>query len=137
MRWLDGITDSMDMGLGGLRELVMPSNNLILCHILLLLPSIFSSIRVFSNELALHIRWTKYLNFSFSISPSNEYSGLISHKIDQFDLFTVQGTLKSLFQNHSSKASILWCSAFFMVAVSIAPHIFFFCSRLISFNYKL
>ena len=96
----------------------MPSNNLILCHILLLLPSIFSSIRVFSNELALHIRWTKYLNFSFSISPSNEYSGLISFRIDWFVLLTVQGTLKSLLHHHSSKASILWCSAFFIVQLS-------------------
>ena len=99
-------------------ELVMPSNHLILCHILLLLPSIFSSIRVFSNELALHIRWTKYLNFSFSISPSNEYSGLISFRIDWFVLLTVQGTLKSLLHHHSSKASILWCSAFFIVQLS-------------------
>ena len=95
-------------------ELVMPSNHLILCHPLLLLPSILPSIRVFSNESVLHIRWPKYWSFSFSISPSNEYSGLISFRIDWFDLLAVQGTLKSLLQNHSSKASILWHSAFFM-----------------------
>ena len=99
-------------------ELVMPSNHLFLCHPLLLLPSIFPSIRVFSNELALCIRWTKYWSFSFSISPSNEYSGLISFGIDWFDLLAVQGTLKSLFQRHSSKASILQHSAFFMVQLS-------------------
>ena len=99
-------------------ELVMPSNYLILCHPLLLLPSIFPSIRVFSNELALHIRWPNYWNFSFSISPSNEYSGLISFRIDWFDILAVQGTLKSLLQHHSSKASILRCSAFFMVQLS-------------------
>ena len=86
---------------------VMPSNHLILCRPLLLLPSIFPSIRVFSSELALHVRGPKYWSFSFSISPSNEYSGLISFRIDWFDLFSVQGTLKSLFQHHSSKASIL------------------------------
>ena len=94
---------------------VMPSNHLILCH-LLLLPSIFPSIRVFSNELVLCIRWPKY--WSFSISPSNEYSGLISFKIDWFDLLALQGTLKNLLQHHSSKASILRCSAFFMVQLS-------------------
>ena len=99
-------------------ELVMPSNHLILCHPLLLLPSIFPSIRVFSNELALHIRWPKYLSFSFSISPSNEYSGLIPFRMDWLDLLAVQGTLKSLLQHHSSKASILQCSAFFMVQLS-------------------
>ena len=88
-------------------ELVMPSNQLILCHPLLLLPSIFPSIRVFSNEPALHIRWPKYWSFSFSISPFNEYSGLISFRIDCFDLLSVHGTLKSLLQHHSSKASIL------------------------------
>ena len=98
-------------------ESVMPSNHLILCR-LLLLPSIFPSIRGFSSESALHIRWPKYSSFSFSISPSNEYSGLISFKIDWFDLLVVQGTLKSLLQHHSSKASILWCSAFFMVQLS-------------------
>ena len=94
---------------------VMPS---ILCCPLLLLPSIFPSIRVFSNESALHIRWPKYWSFSFNISPSNEYSGLISFRIDRFDLLVVQGTLKSLFQHHSSKVSIIWCSAFFMVQLS-------------------
>ena len=95
-------------------ELVMPSNHLILCHLLLLLPSVFPSIRVFSNESALHIRWPKYWSFSFTISPSNEYSELISFRIDCFDLLAVQGTLKSLLQHHSSKESILWCSAFFV-----------------------
>ena len=96
-------------------ESVMPSNHLILCGPLLLLPSIFPSIRAFSNESALHIRWPKYWSFSFSISPSNEYSGLISLRIDQLDHLAVQGTLKSLFQHHSSKAPILLCSAFFIV----------------------
>ena len=98
-------------------ELVVPSNHLILCHPLLL-PSIFPSIKVFSNESAPLIRWPKYWSFSFSISPSNEYSRLISFRIDWFDLLAVQGTLKSLLQHHSSKASILWCSAFFMVPLS-------------------
>jgi len=96
-------------------ESVMPSNHLILCHPLLLPPSIFPNIRVFSNESVLRIRWPKYWSFSFSISPSNEYSGLISFRIDWFDLLAVQGTLKSLLQHHSSKASILWHSAFFIV----------------------
>ena len=96
----------------------MPSNHLILCCPLLLLPSIFPSIRGFSNESALHIRWPKYWSFSFSISPSNEYSGLISFRMDWFDLFGVQGTLKSLLQHHSSKASIFLCSAFFIVQLS-------------------
>ena len=99
-------------------ESVMPSNHLILCHPLLLPPSIFPSIRVFSNESVLCIRWPKYWSFSFSISPSNEYSKLISFKMDWLDLLAVQGTLKSLLQHHSSKASILWCSASFMVQVS-------------------
>ena len=99
-------------------ELVMPSNHLILWSPLFLLPSIFPSIRVFSNESALRIRWPKYWSFSFGISPSNEYSGFISFGIDRFDLLAVQGTLKSLLQHHSSKASILWCSAFFMVQLS-------------------
>ena len=99
-------------------EPVIPSNNLILCHPFLLLPSIFPSIRAFSNDSALCIRWPKYWNFSFSISPSNEYSGLISLRIDCFDLLAVQGTLKSLLQHHDSKASILQCSAFFMVQLS-------------------
>ena len=96
-------------------ELVMPSYHLILFHPLLLLPSIFSSIRVFSNESVLCIRWPKYWSFSFNISPSNEYSGLISFRMDWFDLLAVQGTLKSLLQHHSSKALILQLSAFFMV----------------------
>ena len=96
----------------------MPSNHLILCRPLLLLPSIFPSIRVFSNEAVLCIRWPKYWHFSFSISPSNEYSGLISFRMDWLDLLAVQGTLKSLLQQHSSKASILWCSAFFTVQLS-------------------
>ena len=99
-------------------ELVMPSNHLILCHSLLFLPSIFPSIRVFSNESALCIKWPKYWSFSFSISPSNDYSGLISFRIDWFDLFAVQRSLKSLLQHHSLKASILRHSAFFMVQLS-------------------
>ena len=99
-------------------ESVMPSNHLILCYLLLLLPSIFPSNRVFSKEPALHIRWPKYWSFHFSISSSNEYSGLISFRIDWFELLAVQGTLKSLLQHHSSKASILQCSAFFMVQLS-------------------
>ena len=96
----------------------MPSNHLIFCHPLLLPTSIFPSTRVFSNELVLHIRWPKYWSFSFSISPSNEYSGLISFRIDWLDLLAVQGTLKSLLQYHSSKSSILQCSAFFIVQFS-------------------
>ena len=99
-------------------ELVMPSNHLILCRPLLLLPSIFPSIRVFSNESALCIRWTKYWSFSFNISPSNEHPGLISFRMDWLDLLAVQGTLKSLLQHCSSKASILRCSAFFIVQLS-------------------
>ena len=99
-------------------ELVVSSNHLILCHPLLLLPSIFPSIRVFSNESALHIRWPKCWSFSFNISPSSEYSGLISFRMDWLDLLTVQGTLKSLLQHHSSKASILWHSAFFIAQLS-------------------
>ena len=99
-------------------ELVMPSNHLILCHPFLLLPSIFPSIRVFSNESALQMRWPKYWSFSFSISPSNEHSGLISFRMDWLDLLAVQGTLKSLLKHHSSKASILRCSAFFIVQLS-------------------
>ena len=102
-------------------ESVMPSNHLILCCPLLLLPSIFPSIRVFSNESILHIRWPKCWGFSFSISPSNEYLGLIPFRMDWLDLLVVQGTLKSLIQHHSSKASILWCSAFFIVQLS-HPH---------------
>ena len=99
-------------------ELVIPSNHLILCHPLLLLPSIFPSITVFSNESFLHIRWPKYWNFSFSISPSNEYSGLISFRTDWLDLLAGQGILKSLLQHHSSKASILRCSAFLIVQLT-------------------
>ena len=99
-------------------ELVMPSNHLVLCHPLLLLPSFFPSIRGFSNKMALCIRWPKYWSIHFSTSPSNEYSGLISFRINWLDLLAVRGTLKSLLQHHSSKASILWCSAFFMVQIS-------------------
>ena len=99
-------------------ELVMPSNHLILCPPFLLPPSIFPSIRVFSSESVLHIRWPKYWSFNFSISPSNEYSGLVSSRKDWLDLLAVQGTLKSLLQHHSSKASILQCSAFFIVQLS-------------------
>ena len=102
-------------------ELVMPSNHLILCHPLLLLPSFFPSIRVFSDESVLHIRWPKYWSFSFSISPFNEYSGLLSFRIDWLDLLAVQGTFKGLLQHHSSKASIFRCSAFFIVQLS-HPH---------------
>ena len=97
---------------------VTPSNHLIFCHPLLLLPSIFPSIRVFSNESALHMRWPKHWSFSFNMSPSNEYPGLISFRMDWLDLRAVQGALKSLFQHHSSKASILWHSAFFIVQLS-------------------
>ena len=99
-------------------ESVMPSNHLILCRPLLLLPSIFPNIRVFSNELALRIRWPEYWTFSFNISPSNEHPGLISFRMDWFGLLAVQGTLKSLLQHHSSKASVLWHSAFFIVQLS-------------------
>ena len=99
-------------------KLVMPSNYLILCCLLLLLPLIFPSIRVFSNESVLHIRWPKYWSFSFSINPSNEYSRLISVNMNWLDLLAVQGSLKSLLQHHSSKASILWCSASFMVQLT-------------------
>ena len=99
-------------------ELVMPSNHLILCHPLLLPPSIFPSIRVFSNESAVHIRWPKYWSFSFNISASNEHQGLISFRMDCLDLLAVQGSLNSPLQHHSSKASILQCSAFFIVQLS-------------------
>ena len=99
-------------------ESVMPSNHRILCRPLLLPPSIFPSIRVFSNKSVLHIRWPKYWSFSFNISPSNEYSGLVSCRMDWLDLLAVQGTLKSLLQHHSSKASILWHSPFFIVQLS-------------------
>ena len=97
---------------------VMPSNHLILCHPLLLLTSIFPSIGIFSSESALHIRWPKYWSFSFNISPSNEHLGLISFRMDWLDLLAVRGTLKSLLQHYSSKASIFWCSAFFTVQLS-------------------
>src|SRR5574341_647317 len=99
-------------------ELVTPSSHLIPCGPLLLLPSIFPSIRVFSNESALHIRWPKYLSFTLNISPSNEHPGLIYFRMDWFDFLAVQGTLKSILQHHSSKASILWRSAFFVVQLS-------------------
>ena len=108
INWIDKITI----------ESVMPSNHLILCRPLLLLPAIFPSVRVFSNESALCIRWPKYRSFSFNISPSNEHPGLISFRMDWLDLFAVQGTLKSLLQHHSSKVSILWCSVSFMVKLS-------------------
>ena len=112
-------------------ESVMPSNHLILYHPLLLPPSIFPSIRVFSNELALHKRRPKYWSFSFSVGPSNEYSGFISFRIDWFDLFEVQGTLKSLLQHHSSKTLILWRSAFFMVQLS---HLYMTTGKTIALN---
>ena len=99
-------------------ESVVPFSHLILCHPLLLLPSIFSSIRVFSNELSLHIRWRKYWSFSFSISPSSEHSVLISLRINWLELLAVQGTLESFLQHHNSKASVFWCSAFFVVQLS-------------------
>ena len=108
----------MNMSLSKLRELVMSSNHLILCRPLLLLPSIFPSIRIFSNESVLSIRWPKYWSFSFSIRPSNEYSELISFRMDWLDLLAVQGTLKSLLQNHNSKASVLQFSAFSIVQLS-------------------
>ena len=103
-------------------ESVMPSNHFILCRPLLLLPSIFPSIRVFSNQSVLCIRWPKYWSFSLSISPANEYSGLISFRMDWLDLLAVQGTLKSLLQHHRSKVSILWCSAFFKAPALISIH---------------
>ena len=112
-------------------ESVMPSNHLIICRPLFFLPSFFPSTRVFSNESALSSRWPKYWSFSVSISPSNEYSGLISFRIDWFDLLAVQGTLKSLLQHHSSKASILWCSAFFMVQLS---HLYMTTGKTIAFT---
>ena len=96
----------------------MPSNHSILCHCFSFPPSIFPSTRVFSNESVLHIRWPRYWSFNSNISPSNEYSGIISFRIDWFDLLAVQGTLESLLQHHSSKASVLWCSAFFIVQLS-------------------
>ena len=118
MKWLDGITNSQSSLKLMSTESVMPSNHLILCHPLLLLLSIFPSIRVFSKESVLHIRWPKYWSFSFSNSHSNEYSELISFRMDWLDLLAVQGTLKSLLQHHSSKASTLRYSAFFIVQLS-------------------
>ena len=109
---------------------MMPSNHLTLCRPLLLLPSIFSSIRVFSDESVLCIRWPKYWSFSFSISPSNEYLGLISFRMDWLDLLAVQGTLRSLLQHHSSKASIFWCSAFFTFFTLLLLYFLFFFSHL-------
>ena len=116
MKWLHGIIDSMR--LSKLQELVMPSHHLIFCCPLLLPSSIFPSIRVFSKESVLHIRWPKYWSFSFNISPSNEYSGLISFRTDWLDLLALQGTFKSLLQHHSLKASTLWHSTFFIVQLS-------------------
>ena len=110
------ITDSLSLLKLMSIESVMPSNHLFFCHLLLLLASIFPIIGVFSNDLALHIRWAKYWSFSIGISPSNEYSRMISFKIDWLNLLEIQGALKSLFQHHSSKASILWHSAFFIVS---------------------
>ena len=110
-------------------ESVIPSNYFILHQPLLILPSIFNSIKVFSSELALHIRWPKYWSFSFSISPSNEYSGLISFRMDWLDVLAVQGTLKSLLQHHNSKASSLLCSAFFMVHLS---HLYMITGKIIA-----
>ena len=116
------ITNSRSLPKPMFIELMMPSNHLILCRPLLSLPSIFPSIRVFSNESSLHIRWPNYWSFSFNISPSNEHPGLISFRIDWLDILAVQGTLKSLLQYHSSKPSILKCSAFFIVQLSHPDH---------------
>ena len=112
-------------------EPVMPSNHLLLCHPLLLMPSIFLSIRVFSNEFALCIMWPKYWSFHFNTSLSNEYSGLISFRVEWFDLLAVQGTLKCLLQHHSWKASVLWCSTFFMIQIS---HLYMSIGKTISLN---
>ena len=123
IRWLHGITNSWSLLKLTSIESVMPSNHLILCHPLILLPSIFPSIRVFSSEWVLHIRWPKYWGFSFSINPSNEHPGLISFRMDWLDLPAVQGTLKSLLQHHSSRASIFRYPAFFTVQLtSIHDH---------------
>ena len=110
-------------------ELVMPSNHLILCHPLLLLPSLFPNIRVFSNESLFCIRWPKYWSFSFSISPSSECSGLISFRMDWLDLLAIQGSLKSLLQHHNSTASVLWCSAFCIVKVTMFPVVIYRCEN--------
>ena len=118
MRWLEDITNSQSLQKLMPIESVMPSSHLILCCLLLVLPSVFPSIRVFSNQSVHHIRWPKYWNFSISISVFNKYSGLISFRIDSLDLLAVQGTLKSLLLHHSSKASILQLSAFFIVQLS-------------------
>ena len=118
MKWLNGITNSQSLPKLMSIESVMPFNYLILCRPLFLLPSIYPNIRVFSNESALRIRWPKYWSFSFNISSSNEHPGLISFRMNWLDLLAVQGTLKSLLQYHNSKASILWCSAFFVVQLS-------------------
>ena len=115
-------------------ELVVLSNHLILCRPLLS-PSVFPSIRVFSNKSALHIRWPKYWSFSFSISPSSEYSGLISFRMDWFDLLPVQGTLKSLLQHHRSKASILWCSFFFFLIFYCSCIVIYFCFFFFKFDF--
>ena len=131
-RKLPGFTQTLSV------ESVMPSNHLILCHPLLLPPSIFPSIRVFSNESVLRIRGPKYWSFSFSISPSNEYSGLIFFRMDWLDLLAVQVTLKSFLQHHSSKASILQCSAFFIVQLShpISSLVVSFCWHKTRFNHS-
>ena len=127
-------------------KLVMPCNHLIFCSLLLILPSIFPSNRVYSTELVLHIRWPKYWSFSFGMSPSNEYSGLISFRMDWLDLLAIQGTLKSLLQHHSSKTSILWHSAFLIVQFShpymttgktIASTIWIFVSKLMSLLFNI
>ena len=118
MRWLDSITDSWSLLKFMSIKSVLPSNHLILCHSLFFLPSMFPSIRVFSNESALRMRWPEYWSFNFSISPSYEHPGLISFRMDWLDLLAVQGALKSLLPHHSSKASILWHSTFFIVQLS-------------------
>ena len=133
MRWLGVITNSQSSLKLTSIESVMPSSHLILCPPLLLLPPIPSSIRVFSNESTLHMRWPKYWSFSFNISPSNEYPALISLRMDWLDLLAVQGTLKSLLQHHSSKASTLWSSAFFTGQQSMLDCMSF-CCHLVEFS---